>query len=56
MDRIRVLVIPTGGPQSGPQWRNLFKQIPRLRYAALGMTRTTKIMLRSEFYVIKPLF
>ena len=36
MGRIRAFVIPTGGPQSGLKWRNLFKQISRLRFAPEG--------------------
>jgi len=60
----RVLVIPTERPQSGLKWRNLFKTdfSTPLRCAlpwgrlTVGMTRTTKIMLRRKFHAIEPLF
>ena len=32
------LVIPTEGPQSGLERRNLFKQIPRLRFAEFTLS------------------
>ena len=36
--KICAFVISTEGPQSGPKWRNLLKQIARLRFATLEMT------------------
>ena len=47
---IFALVISTGGPQSGPKWRNLFKKISRLRFAALEMTRTSALIIHNWYY------
>ena len=45
MIKICAFVISTGGPQSGPKWRNLLKkQISRLRFAALEMTRKAHLL------------
>jgi len=50
----RVLVISTGGPQCGPQWRNLLKN--RFLDSARNDTHFEGLMLRSEIYAIEPLF
>jgi hypothetical protein len=42
---ICAFVISTGGPQSGPKWRNLLKRISRLRFATLEMTHTSAFII-----------
>ena len=45
MIKMCAFVISTEGPQSGPKWRNLLnKQISRLRFAALEMTRKAHLL------------
>jgi len=52
-----MFVISTGGPRSGPKWRNLVyetnllrsNQISRLRYASLEMTRAIAITNQKSY-------
>ena len=49
MIEMGALVISTGGPQSGPKWRNLLeKRISRLRFAALEMTQEARSLSRNR--------